>query len=221
MKNSVKMILAIAIMALMAMACSLSSLAGGIAGDGSLYKDDFSNTNGPWGTGTDKDSSVEYNNGGLRMQVFTPNYFIWSSFNKTAYENTHSEVTVKNDSSDSTTAFGIVCDQQVTDSAFYYGAITAGGQYAIAKAAVAQKDVFLTNNNEWADSDLITKKAASYRVGMDCGNGVITLYVDGQKVASVTDSTYTKGKIALFTWSSKEQNGSDVTFDDFVVTSLK
>jgi len=222
MKNSaLTILLGSAAIALAVLACGLPSLPGGLSGDGSLFKDDFSDVNGPWGTGTDADSSVEYDSGGLRIQVFKDNYYIWSGFNDTAYQNVHVEVTVKDSSSDPTTAFGIVCHQQVTDSAFYYVAMTPAGEYAIAKAAVAQEDVFLTNNNEWASSDLITPQAPSYRVGADCGNGTVALYVDGQKIDSVSDASYSKGNIALFAWSSDDKNGSDVTFDDFVVTSLK
>jgi hypothetical protein len=96
--------------------------------------------------------------------------------------------------------------------------VTPAGEYAIAKASLAQTDVFLTNNDEWADSDLIAENADSYRVGADCGNGTLTLYVDGQQIASVTDSTYTVGGVALLAWSAEEV--ADVTFDDFVMTKL-
>ena len=36
-----------------------------------------------------------------------------------------------------------------------------------------------------ARKDLIEKNKSSYRVGADCGNGTLTLYVDGQQIASV------------------------------------
>ena len=81
-------------------------------------------------------------------------------------------------------------------------------------------DVFLTNNDQWAKSDLIAKNAASYRMGADCGNGKLTLYVDGQQVASVDDMTYTSGGIALFVWSGKDATKTDVSFDDFKMTNL-
>src|SRR5690349_21189405 len=113
MKSTLNVLFAVALLAAASLACQALSLPGGSSGDGSLYKDDFSNSNGPWGTKTDTDSSVEYDSGGLRMQVFSVNYFIWSGFNDTVYQNVHVEVTVKDNSSDSTTAFGIMCDQQV------------------------------------------------------------------------------------------------------------
>jgi hypothetical protein len=49
---------------------------------------------------------------------------------------------------------------------------------------------------------------------------MLALYVDGQQIASVTDSTYTSGGIGLFTWSGEEASATDVSFDDFVMTEL-
>ncbi len=183
-----------------------------------LLQDDFSSSQ--WGTGTDKDSSIEYANEGLQVILFTKNYFVWSTPNDQDYQNIHAEVTVTNNNTDPTTAFGIICHQQATTNDFYYFAVTPAGQYAIGKAVTGQKDVFLTNNNEWQDSDLVKANAPSYRVGADCGNDTLTLYVDGQKVDLVSDSTYSTGGVALFTWSGEDVASANVTFDDFLLTKL-
>lgn len=216
-RNSSRVLLAVGLLVLVSLSCSAAS----VLGSGALLEDDFSKSDSGWGTGTDSDSSVEYANSGLQMQAFTKNFFIWSTPNTEDYDSVHMEITVKNDSTDSTTAFGLMCYQQPIDSAFYYFAITPAGEYAIIEASVALSDVFLTNNDKWAASDLIAKNAASYRVGADCGNGTLTLYVDGQQIASVSDSTYTTGGVGLFAWSGEEPNSTDVTFDDFVMTKLK
>ncbi len=185
-----------------------------------LIQDDFSSAQ--WGTGTDKDSSVEYANEALKFIVYTKNYFVWSTPNDKDYQNIHMEVTVLNNGTDSTTGFGLMCHQQASSKgSFYYLAMTPAGEYAIAKAAPEQSDVFLTNNDQWAASDLITKDASSYRVGVDCGNnGLLTLYVDGQQIASVSDVSYTSGGVAVFTWSGEEATKTDVSFDDFLMTEL-
>lgn len=207
--------LAIGCLALAAISCNALSRLGG---SGAILEDDFSSQQ--WGTGTDANSSVEYANEALQMKVFTPNYFVLSPLNTEDYENVHIEVTVNNNNTDPTTAFGIMCNQQVTDSGYYFG-ITPAGQYAIAKSTVAQKDIFLTNENTWDYSDFITANAPSYRLGVDCASdGTLTLYVNGQKVDSVTDTDYTSGSIALFTWSGEDVASADVSFDDFVITRI-
>jgi hypothetical protein len=232
MKSNNKVILAVACLALATLACAAVTGAGGSntpspvaptesqpsTGD-VLLIDDFSSTQ--WGTGTDENSSVEYASEALQMIVFTKNHFIWSTPDDQDYQNVHMEVTVINNDTDSTTAFGLMCSQQAgEDNSFYYFAMTPAGEYAIAKAQAGQTDVFLTNNDEWASSDLIAKNAPSYRVGADCGNGNLILYVDGQPIASSSDLTYTSGGVAVFTWSGEEAASANVSFDDFAMTEL-
>ena len=183
-----------------------------------IFSDDFSSMQ--WGIGTDADSSVEHVNDALQMIVYTSNYFVWSTPNEQTYQDVHMEVTVNNNGTDSTTAFGFMCHMQPNDNDFYYFAITPAGEYAIAKAIEGETDLFLTNNDQWASSDLIPISAVSYRLGADCGNGRLTLYVDGQQVVSVTDSTYTSGGVGLFTWSGEEATETNISFDDFIMTEL-
>ena len=156
------------------------------------------------------------------MVVFRKNYFVWTTPNDTDYKNIHMEVTVIINDTDSNTAFGIMCNQQASaDDSYYYFAITPSAQYVIAKAETGETDIFLTNNDDWGTSALITKNASSYRVGADCSNGKLTLYVDGQQIASASDSSYTTGGVGLFTWSAVEATTTDVSFDDFVITELQ
>jgi hypothetical protein len=227
MKRNDRIIVAIFILALAALACN--AVTGGGGGDDPtgltstpsptvILSDDFSSQQ--WGTDSNANSTVQYTNGALQMIVYTPNYFVWSTPNDQDYQNTHMEVTVVNNGTDSTTAFGIICNQQEVTDNFYYVAMTPAGQYAIAKAVQGQEDLFLTNNDQWANSDLIPTDAGSYSVGMDCGNGTIALYVDGQQIASVADASYVSGGVAMFTWSGEEATTTDVSFDDFLMTQL-
>ncbi len=186
-----------------------------------LLQDDFSTTRDSWGTLNDSKSTVQYDHETLRMRLFQKNYVIWSRPNDEIYSNIHAEVTVINNHTDSTTAFGIICFQQSKDWSFYYLAVTPGGEYAIIEATDGQNDAYLTNAGKWATSNLIKKDAVSYRVGADCGSNTLTLYVDGKKIDSVIDSTYTSGHIGLFTWSGANVSTADVSFDDFLLTSLK
>ena len=107
------------------------------------------------------------------------------------------------------------------DDSFYYFAVTPAGQYAIAEASLAASDVFLTNDDKWEYSDLIAKNADSYQIGADCANGMLTLYVDGQQVASVQDDSYQSGGVALFVWSGEEAASANVSFDEFLMTEMQ
>lgn len=185
---------------------------------GILLEDDFSDDS-LWGTITDTESSVKYENNTLNMSIFRENWVIWSTPNDEDYRNVRMEVTVNTSDTDPTTAFGFICAQQPKTWSFYYLAATPAGEYAIIKATDGESDVFLTGDGKWAASDLIADKA-SYRVGADCGNGRLTLYVDGQQIASVTDNTYGTGRVGLFAWSGDKAPSANVNFDDFLLTSL-
>jgi hypothetical protein len=186
-----------------------------------LLSDDFSSPQ--WATGTDSNSSVEYVDNALKFVLFTKDFFVWSDPNDVDYRNVHIEVTVKNNGTDPTTAFGVICNQQVGDNSFYYFAVTPGGDYWIGKAEnwETQTGVLLTNNGQSAFSNTIPQNAASYRVGADCGNGTLKLYVNGQQVVSISDTAYTNGGVALFVWSGEEVASANVSFDDFLMTELK
>jgi len=248
MKGNVRAILTIAVLGLAALACQTGIGGGDAGGDNPplvstipvlptedepapeptepepqssgdvIISDDFSSA--LWGTGTDVDSAVEYLDGSLNFNVFTEDYFVWSTPDGETYADVNMETTVVNNDTDSTTAFGFICNKSEGND-FYYLAITPAGQYAIAVAKEGEADVFLTNNDQWADSDLIAVNADSYRVGADCGNGRLTLYVNGQEIASVEDSTYTEGQVAVMVWSGEEAGMiNNVSFDDFVMREL-
>jgi hypothetical protein len=155
------------------------------------------------------------------MLIFTENWIVWTTPDDTDYENVHIEVTALMNDTDPNTAFGVICNQQPNaDDSHYFFAITPSGQYVIAKAEVGQTYVYLTNNDDWGTSDAITQNASTYRVGADCGNGILTLYVDGKQIDSVSDSSYTTGGVGVFTWSAVDSTTTDVSFDDFSMTSL-
>ncbi|MDX1377528.1 MAG: protein kinase [Anaerolineales bacterium] len=185
-----------------------------------LLEDDFTDDS-IWGILTDTTAIIGYDNNALRMQIFEQNWIVWSTPNFEVYENIHVEVTAINNDGEPTTAFGIMCNQQEADSSYYYAVMTPGGEYAIAVTSDEAQDVFLTNDNRWGASNLIRQNAPSYRIGMDCGYGTITLYVDGQLIDSVSDDTYSSGIVGLITWSGEEISSADVSYDDFVVTSLE
>lgn len=231
MKHKVRMSLMVGMLALAALACQ--ALAGGGAPESEapsvdepapapevevVFSDDFSSAK--WGTGTDADSAVEYVDEALNFNVFTEDYFVWSTPDGETYSDIRMEVTVINNDTDSTTAFGFICNKAAGND-FHYLVVTPAGQYAIAIAKDGEQDVFLTNNDEWADSELIAVNADTYRLGAECGNGRLTLFVDGQQVASVADSTYTSGQVAVLAWSGEEAGTvNNVSFDDFVMTEL-
>lgn len=185
-----------------------------------LLQDDFSQSDAVWGIGTDSNSSIEYVNNTLRIIVYNKNWFVRTWPDAGIQQDIHLEVTAINNGTDPFTSFGLVCNQQEDEDSYYYFAITPNRQYVIAKAAAGQEDLYLTNNDNWGESNLIPENASSYRIGADCGNGRLALYVDGQLVDSVSDPSYSSGVVGLMVWSALEPTRTDITFDDFLMSEL-
>jgi hypothetical protein len=187
-----------------------------------LFRDDFSDDQSGWGTASDANKLVQYTHNTLEVKVFKDLDMVYSKQSETDYQDVHIEVTAAPNNSDKDSYFGILCDQQVTSEAFYYVAVKPGGDYVIARAAVAQDDVYLTGDGDWKTSKLIPVNAPSYTIGMDCGSdGTLALYVNGKQVDTVTDTTYTSGHIGLFAATNEKPNSTDVNFSNYVATSLK
>jgi serine/threonine protein kinase len=183
-----------------------------------ILEDDFSDDS-IWGLLDAENASIEYADEALRIELFTESWMAWTTPDDEVYENVHIEVTAHNNDGESTTEFGIVCYQQEDGTSFYYAVITRAGDYAIVLAADGEDDIFLTNDGEWGTSDLIENKD-SYRLGMDCGNGTLSLYVDGQLVDSAEDDTYEGGTPGVVVLSGDSVSAADVSFDDFLMTTL-
>lgn len=233
MKGKVRIVLAVVVLWLATLACA--AVTGGESAETpeipaveaaptdaskgeTILSDDFSED--AWGTGTDEDSSLEYENEALRFIIYKENFFVWSMPEKKTYSNIHVEVTAYDNSSDPNTAFGVMCNLE-DGSSNYYFAVTPSGLYAIAKSQETEEDLFLTNDDQWGTSDLIPQNQSSYRIGVDCASdGTLTLYINGAQIDSVKDTTYTAGRVGLMVWSADEPSASDVSFDDFEMTSL-
>ena len=122
MDGKIRVILAVAFLVSASLACQAVTSGDGGGGEPELTADDPTSTvvlsddfsSSQWGTGTDADSSVEYADSALQMIVYTTNYFVWSTPNDQDYENVHMEVTVLNNSTDTTTAVGFMCNMQST-----------------------------------------------------------------------------------------------------------
>jgi hypothetical protein len=211
---NLKVFFAVFVLVLSSLACGMPDVAALLD---PMPKDDFSNSGSGWGTGTDADSSVEYNNDGLEIKVFTPYYVTWSTQSLESYENTHLEVNVQNNSTDQEAFFGFICNEQGTTNAFYYVGVSPDGYYAFNKSKVVGDDEILKDGT----SDIISASAQSMRLGLDCKNGSMALYVNGQLIDSVSDSTYTSGTFGLFGASDDEQNGTSVLFDDFATSKIE
>ncbi len=207
--------LAVAMLGLAALACALPAS----NSDGALFKDDFSRSNSGWDSDTSSSEGTrDYENGEYVFKINDGGWIFWA-VPAEKFSNVHIEVTATNPGEATDAGFGLLCNYQ-DDDHFYLLGIGSDGLYSIQKKDGAENYEILSDpDGYWLESELLTINAAQYRIGADCGNGKLTLYADGNEIASVEDATFSDGDAGLFVQSAEQAN-VEVHFDDFIVTRL-
>ena len=185
-----------------------------------LFEDDFSSAANGWDETSTANSSWSLAGGEYVLGVSIANYYIWGNPDgaNLTLSNVHIEVTARNTGTAVEPGFGILCGYQNGDNLYYMG-MSPDGYYIIVKT-VNGDDIVLSDETSWLQSSAIPLNAASYRIGADCGNGALTLTVNGNRVATVNDSSFSQGTIGLFA-RTFDQTPAEIRFDDLVVTSLE
>ena len=191
-------------LALAALACSAVP-AGTV-----LFKDDFSDSSGEWKY-TDH---ATVDNGRLVVQIDKAKTLVWTAIGEAGLANVHVEVSAQNSGPATDDVFGLVCGYQDTDN-FYFLGIGTDGYYLIEKYEKNVETLLVDGTSDQLSQD----PGATYRLGADCRAGSLTLYADGQSVATADDTAFAKGDVGLFVSSYKKPNAA-TSFDDFVVTAL-
>jgi hypothetical protein len=178
-----------------------------------LYKDDFEDPASGWPELDEDIIFSEYTDGGYRILVKLPLYFVWTRPDPIKqYSDIRIEVEVKKIGGPDQNSMGVMCRHK--DNQNFYGFnITSLGQALIYKyeegeyvglSADSYEDV------EGIKSDDVNQLAAV------CSGEELELYVNGDLVASATDSSFSKGQIALLAGNG-DVAGADILFDNLYV----
>jgi hypothetical protein len=178
-----------------------------------LFRDDFGDSGSGWEVGDYDEGSVGYKAGAYFIASIGDGSTMWGvanqSFSDLVIEVDATQVSAPvNNNND----YGVVCREQ-GDGGGYYFLISGDGMYAIAKA---QNEGF-----EWlvdfTESGVIRQGNAENRIQVTCDGSTLELSVNGQRLATAQDSTFTSGDIAL-TATSYEDTSTEIHFDDLVVS---
>lgn len=208
--NKRLLVVPLAALTLAALACGSSTGDTGDNGGTALYRDNFSNSDSGWCVDSDDTSALDYKGGQYVFEVNDPEWFVWCNPDEN-FDDIHVEVTVENTGDTSDTVFGLICHFQNATSDFYYGGISANGKYTLRLYQDGEDQILAEGDTD------VDASAASYKVGLDCANGEIALYLNGDKVDSASDDTYSSGDIGLFAWTGDE-TPAEIHYDDLVVT---
>jgi len=189
-----------------------SGTSGGAAGGGTgelLLEDDFSSPSSGWEVGEYEGGTVGYLLNIYQVESFGDGNVMWGVagevFDDVVIEVNATQFSAPdNDNND----YGVACRIQ-DEGAGYYLLISGDGFTAIMKAVGDERDPLV----DWTESDAINQGNASNDVRGTCDGNSLTLEVNGQQLASATDSEFLSGDVAL-TATSYEDASTQVYFDD-------
>jgi len=177
-----------------------------------LFQDDFGDTGSGWEVGDYEGGSVGYEEGMYFVTSVADSSTMWGVANR-SFDNLIIEVDATQVSAgpDSNNDYGVVCREQ-GDGNGYYLLISGDGYYAILKAEGGEYTALV----DWTESSTIRQGNATNHIRAICDGSTLTLFVNGQRMATAEDSAYTTGDIAL-TATTYEAEPTTVHFDNLVV----
>jgi hypothetical protein len=181
-----------------------------------LFHDDFSNPSSGWDQNTDSDGSTDYANGGYRILVNTANLVLWANPNQTLQNDVRIEVDATKSAGPDANGFGVICRYNDKDN-FYKFIVTSDGYAGISKLINGTLTVISSPDGKIQTVNNINKGAASNHIRADCIGSTLTLYVNGNQVATASDASLTGGDTGLFA-QTYDTGGVDILFHDFNVT---
>ena len=180
-----------------------------------LFHDDFSNPSSGWDQNTTSDGSTDYANGGYRILVNTANWAMFANPGQTLPNDVRIEVDASKTAGPDTNGFGIICRYSDTDN-FYKLIVTSDGYAGISKVSSGTVTVISASDGKLQTVNNINKGTASNHIRADCIGSTLTLYVNGNQVATASDSTVSGSDTGLFA-QTYDTGGVDILFHDFNV----
>lgn len=221
MKSTLRILAALAAVSLATLACSLTdrtaqndspSAPQATSGPTVLFQDDFSRVTSGWDRYEDEKTRTNYVEDTYQIKVDEVNWYTWANPGKT-FGDVRVEVDAwKANGPDGDAA--VIC-RYVDESNFYLLGITTDGFYGITK--IKDGEDTLLGSEYLEESSLIKTGAGEInRVRADCIGDHLTLYVNGEILAEVTDADFTSGDVGL-AGGTYDDGGTEMRFDNFVV----
>lgn len=176
------------------------------------FQDDFSNPNSGWSTSQDAGTLVGYENGGFRILVDRPNWWLTVTPDVMFKGDVTIEVDATKVGGPDENYFGIICRYQ-DDNNFYMMAIVSLGYYGFVKYSNGEAS-FLGKDSTLYYSNAIHQGKTSNHLRADCIGDTLTMYANGIILGAVQDSDFTYGDVGL-TAIALKLAGTNIIFDNF------
>lgn len=182
-----------------------------------LFQDDFSNTNSGWDRADWDSGLTDYGNDVYRMAVKIPSYDIWANPGQYVEGDVRIEVDATKISGEDDNDFGLICryDGSPESPNYYFFIISSDGFAVIGKVTAGASEYISSDRMETAEA--INQGSTLNHLRADCIGNILTFFVNGQQVASTTDSSYPSGDVGLVA-GTFDIPSTEITFDNFVVS---
>ncbi len=179
-----------------------------------IYSDDFNDSETGWGEVFEPDTVRQY--GGSRYHIIAKenDVFTWSKLGRD-FTDFVLEVDATQDEGPSNNSYGVLFRIEDAERFYRFG-ISGDGFYFLDKSVGSEWVPVI----DWTESPYINRGQASNRLKVTCAGPEITLHVNDQHLATVTDDSYDHGDIGLFAASFAEPN-VHITFDNLKVWAAK
>lgn len=171
------------------------------------YEDDFSDSSSGWDDAFGQSFTKQYGNNQYHIEITTSNLVVWGLANRNAGD-FEMEVEATSELPESGITYGIIF-RYVDANNYYRFDVADDGFFLLTKF---QNGVWETLV-DWTASDAIIKGQATNVLKVSAFGNQITVYANGQELATVMDDTFTDGNFGFFT-STFEGEHSWVSFDN-------
>ncbi len=175
-----------------------------------VFEDNFSYTMG-WPTGSDSYGQLHYTQGGYMIKNKVVKDVVWSTRSQ-QFTDLRVEVTASRVGGSMEGYYGVVC-RFANGSNYYLLGVSSDGSYLILKKKTGNFTYLIEGKDE---SGVINLGDAPNTIMADCIGNSLSLFANGQLIASVEDGEFISGAAGIAV-GTKSNPGYEVLFDDFKI----
>lgn len=194
-------------------ACSFDA---GSANGKVIFQDDFSSDVSGWPKIRAEEGITDYENGVYRILVNQSNQDFFGVPDVSPQRDVRIEVDATKVGGSDDNDFGILCRYQDNNN-YYQFLISSDGYVGILKVVDGSLQNIAAEN--LVEHSAVNTGNAQNHIRADCIGEMLTLYVNGQQVATAQDIAFPgSGKVGVFA-GTYDEPGTDIRFDNFIVTA--
>jgi len=177
-----------------------------------ILSDDFSDTSSGWETYSDQYGNAGYSDGGYLVEAVIKEQYMWGvrSVDLTDIQ-VDVDAKVLETVADGFDAYGIDCRLQSNGDGYGFR-VTSDGYIAISLYSNSESKTLV----DWEKNSTVYTDGRVNHISAVCAGETLQLWVNGEKVAETSDSTFSSGDIALSAVGFNEGT-VQVLFDNLVV----